>query len=66
MSWAEEPMTTFTVDEWRAYKRATRNLRYAQRMQQRKEPDPEPWLAAVERDDLTDPHEELAPALAAP
>jgi hypothetical protein len=26
MSWAEEPMTTFTVDEWRAYKRAMRRL----------------------------------------
>ncbi len=52
-----EPMTTFTLDEWRAYKRAVRRLKYVQRMQQGKEANPGSWLAAVDRDDRTDPHE---------
>jgi hypothetical protein len=47
----DEPMTTFSDDEWRAYKRATRNLRYRQRMEQVKEPAPAAWLAAVDRDE---------------
>ena len=53
-----EPMTTFTLDEWRAYKRAVRHLKYVQRRRQGKEADPEAWLAACERDALTDPYEE--------
>jgi hypothetical protein len=56
-----EPMTTFDADEWRAYKRATRNLKYRQRMEQVKASANvtgfTAWLAAVERDDLTDPAE---------
>jgi hypothetical protein len=63
MSWAEEPMTTFTVDEWRAYKRAMRRLNHVHRLQQVQEPDPKPWLAAVARDDRRDPYEQAAPAL---
>ena len=58
----DEPMTTFTLDEWRAYKRATRRLKYVQRMQQAKAVRPDAWLAAVERDDRTDPYEARRPA----
>jgi hypothetical protein len=39
------------VARWRQSKRATRNLRYRQRMEQVKEPMPPAWLQAVERDD---------------
>ena len=65
MSWADEPMTAFSVDEWRAYKRATRRLKYVQRVQQVKEPDPAEFLAAVRRDDAGDHflEEQTAPAL---
>ena len=59
-----EPMTTFALDEWRAYKRAVRSLKYVQRMQQVKPVSPAAWLAAVDRDDRTDRYErEQAPAL---
>ena len=58
-----EPMTTFTLDEWRAYKRATRRLKYVQRMQDAKPAQPDAWLAAVDRDDRTDPHERHGAAL---
>ena len=50
-----EPMITFDDNEWRVYKRATRNLRHRQRLERTKEPDHKPWLAAVRRDDATDP-----------
>ena len=65
MSWADAPMTTLSVDEWRAYKRATRRLKYAQRLQQVTEPDPTEFLAAVRRDDAGDHvlEEQAAPAL---
>ncbi len=51
----DEPMTTFDDNEWRAYKRATRNLRHKQRQERTTEADPAPWLTAVRRDDATDP-----------
>ncbi len=57
MSQPAEPMTTFTLDEWRAYKKAVRRLKRVQRMQQAKPVPPDAWLAAVERDDRTDPYE---------
>ena len=53
----DEPMTTFDDAEWRAYKWATRNLRHRQRLDRTTEPDPAPWLAAVERDDQAEPAE---------
>ena len=51
----DEPMTTFDENEWRVFKRATRNLRHRQRLERTTEADPAPWLAAVRRDDATDP-----------
>jgi hypothetical protein len=54
----DEPMGSFDENEWRAYKRAQRHLAYVKRMQQVKEADPRAWLAALERDDKTDPYEE--------
>jgi hypothetical protein len=58
MNQPAEPMTTFTLDEWRAYKRAVRRLKYVQRRRQGKEADPAAWLAACARDSLTDPYEQ--------
>ena len=55
MSQPAEPMTTFTLDEWRAYKRAVRRLKYAQRQQQGKEADPAAYLEALRREH--DPYE---------
>ena len=37
--------------------RAQRSRQHQQRMARVVEPDAQPWLAAVERDDRTDPHE---------
>ncbi len=51
----DEPMTTFDDAEWRAYKRATRRLQQRRRLERTTEADPVPWLAAVRRDDATDP-----------
>ena len=39
----------------RANKLATRRLQHRRRLEQVREPDPAPWLAAVRRDDATDP-----------
>ncbi len=50
-----EPMTTLDETEWRAYKRATRNLRHKQRLERTTEADPARWLASIRRDDATDP-----------
>ncbi len=50
-----EPMTTFTLDEWRAYKRAVRQLKYVQRRRQGKEADPVAYLEALRREH--DPYE---------
>ncbi len=50
-----EPMTTFTLDEWRAYKRVIRRLKYVQRRRQGKEADPAAFLEALRRE--YDPYE---------
>ncbi len=55
MSRDDDPKLTLDENEWRAYKRATRNLRHKQRMERTSEPAPLPWLQAVERDDAGDP-----------
>ena len=39
----------------KAYKRATRRLQHRQRLERTTEADPVPWLAAIRRDDATDP-----------
>ncbi len=59
----DEPMTTFSEAEWRAYKRSIRHIRYVLRRRQTREADPAAWLAAVDRDDWTDPYEEPVYAL---
>lgn len=55
----EEPMTTFSDDEWRAYKGISRARRHQQRMAAELPADVErriaAWLQAVYRDDRTDP-----------
>ncbi len=55
----DDPKLFLDDNEWRAYKRATRNLRYKQRMEHvRNRSDkgvPMAWLHAVERDDAGDP-----------
>ncbi len=56
---------TNVMDEWRAYKRAVRRLKYVQRMQQGKEADPAAFLEAVRRDDAGDPYQEQPHALEA-
>jgi hypothetical protein len=53
----EDPMTTFSDQEWRLLKQTTRRLQHRRRMEQTREADPLPWLLAVERDDRTDPVE---------
>ncbi len=51
----DDPKLTLNDNEWRCYKRATRNLRHRQRMERVKEAEPLAWLQAVERDDAGDP-----------
>jgi hypothetical protein len=55
MSRDDDPKLFLDEHEWRAYKRATRNLRYKQRMERVQEATPLPWLQAVEWDDAGDP-----------
>ncbi len=59
MSRDDDPKLFLDDNEWRCYKRATRNLRYKQRMEHvRNRPDkrvPMPWLQAVDWDDAGDP-----------
>jgi hypothetical protein len=50
-----EPMTTLDDNEWRCYKRATRNLRHKQRMERTSEAEPLAWLRAVDWNDDGDP-----------
>ena len=55
----DDPKLFLDDNEWRCYKRATRNLRYKQRMEHvRNRPDkdiPMAWLQAVDWDDDGDP-----------
>ncbi len=49
--------TPFDYAEWRAFKAATRHRRYLQRLIDGDQERAADWLAAVERDDRTDPYE---------
>ncbi len=51
----DDPKLFLDDNEWRQYKRATRNLRHRQRMERTSEAASLPWLQAVERDDAGDP-----------
>jgi len=51
----DDPKLFLDDNEWRCYKRATRNLRHRQRMERVQEVEPLAWLQAVERDDAGDP-----------
>ena len=60
MNHDDDPKLFLDDNEWRCYKRATRNLRHKQRMervQERKGAEIQPlaWLHAVEWDDAGDP-----------
>ena len=55
MSRDDDPKLFLDADEWRCYKRATRNLRHRQRMERVREVAPLAWLQAVDWDDDGDP-----------
>ncbi len=51
----DDPKLFLDDNEWRCYKRATRNLRHRQRMERVQEAEPLAWLQAVDWDDDGDP-----------
>ena len=51
----DDPKLFLDDNEWRCYKRATRNLRHKQRMERVQEVAPLPWLHAVDWDEAGDP-----------
>ena len=55
----DDPKLFLDDNEWRCYKRATRNLRHRQRMERvnsrRSDATPMAWLQAVDWDDDGDP-----------
>ncbi len=51
----DDPKLFLDDNEWRCYKRATRNLRQKQRMERVQEVAPLAWLHAVDWDDDGDP-----------
>ncbi len=51
----DDPKLILDDNEWRCYKRATRNLRHKQRMERVHEAEPLAWLQAVDWDDDGDP-----------
>jgi len=51
----DDPKLFLDDNEWRCYKRATRNLRHRQRMERVQEAEPLAWLQAVDWDDAGDP-----------
>ncbi len=51
----DDPKLFLDDNEWRCYKRATRNLRHKQRMERVQEVEPLAWLRAVDWDDAGDP-----------
>ncbi len=51
----DDPKLFLDDNEWRCYKRATRNLRHRQRMERVQEVEPLAWLQAVDWDDAGDP-----------
>ncbi len=55
MNLEDDPKLFLDDNEWRCYKRATRNLRHRQRMERVHEAEPLAWLQAVEWDDAGDP-----------
>ena len=55
MSRDDDPKLFLDDNEWRCYKRATRNLRHKQRMERVQEVEPLAWLRAVDWDDAGDP-----------
>jgi hypothetical protein len=55
MNHDDDPKLTLDDNEWRCYKRATRNLRHRQRMERVHEAEPLAWLRAVDWDDDGDP-----------
>ena len=55
MSRDDDPKLFLDDNEWRCYKRATRNLRHKQRMERVHEVAPLAWLQAVDWDDDGDP-----------
>ncbi len=55
MNHDDDPKLTLDDNEWRQYKRATRNLRHKQRMERTSEAEPLAWLHAVDWDDAGDP-----------
>ena len=55
MSRDDDPKLFLDDNEWRCYKRATRNLRHKQRMERVTEAEPLAWLRAVDWDDDGDP-----------
>ncbi len=55
MNLDDDPKLFLDDNEWRCYKRATRNLRHRQRMERVQEAEPLAWLQAVEWDDAGDP-----------
>jgi hypothetical protein len=55
MNHDDDPKLILDDNEWRCYKRATRNLRHKQRMERTSEAEPLAWLRAVEWDDDGDP-----------
>ena len=55
MSRDDDPKVFLDDNEWRCYKRATRNLRHRQRMERVHEVEPLAWLQAVDWDDAGDP-----------
>ncbi len=55
MNHDDDPKLFLDDNEWRCYKRATRNLRHRQRMERTSEAEPLAWLQAVDWDDDGDP-----------
>jgi hypothetical protein len=55
MNHDDDPKLFLDDNEWRCYKRATRNLRHRQRMERVHEAEPLAWLRAVDWDDDGDP-----------
>jgi hypothetical protein len=51
----DDPKLFLNDNEWRCYKRATRNLRHRQRTERVQEAEPLAWLQAVDWDDDGDP-----------
>ncbi len=65
MSRDDDPKLFLDDNEWRCYKRATRNLRHKQRMERVQEAEPLAWLQAVDWDDAGDPVLDIAETLTA-